>query len=353
MSRTARLILINLTVLLGLALAVEAGFRAVRLVQSCFSAGCNTAALSLANTFQGSRNADKTLLHPVLGYVPKPGFSGAVEGYPGTVAITPEGFRSNGGPPPAAGRRLLAVGDSFTFGDEVADAETWPACVERRTGLVVHNAGVPGYGAVQAVLRAEIEHNKHRHDTVIWSILVGSSFGRDRLTVRAGRAVPTVVDVEAGPTVLPPKAQSPDPPWYHPLGRSYAFRWVHGRFTGDSETRYDGRWDVVHPRAAPSAMIEEAVVARFAAMPGVRRKLMLLQYARVPDAALKEQAERLKGLAALHGLEVVDSAAFLHSHPPTALWDGHHTALGNMQVCEALIQARTKAILTARGDEGP
>ena len=72
-----------------------------------------------------------------LGYVPK------------------AGLRGNGAAPAGTGAPILAVGDSFTFGDEVGDGETWPAELQRLTGRPVLNAGVPGYGFDQIVLRAE------------------------------------------------------------------------------------------------------------------------------------------------------------------------------------------------------
>jgi hypothetical protein len=51
---------------------------------------------------------------------------------------------------------ILAVGDEFTGGGmNVADSETWPAHLERITGVPVANGGVTGYGADQIVLQAE------------------------------------------------------------------------------------------------------------------------------------------------------------------------------------------------------
>ena len=53
------------------------------------------------------------------------------------------------------GAPILAVGDSFTFGDEVNDGQTWPAQLQLLTGRRVLNGGVSGYGFDQIVLRAE------------------------------------------------------------------------------------------------------------------------------------------------------------------------------------------------------
>lgn len=88
-----------------------------------------------------------------LGWVPRPGYR-TEPGAEASVEIGLDGARSNGAPRPA-GQPLLAVGDSFTFGDGVADSQSWPAALERRVGLPVLNGGVSAYGFDQSVLRAE------------------------------------------------------------------------------------------------------------------------------------------------------------------------------------------------------
>ena len=88
-----------------------------------------------------------------LGWVPEPG-EHPHNAWNTQVTITPAGTRSNGAPPPP-GRPVVAVGDSFTFGDEVNDADTWPAQLERTLGVPVVNGGVFGYGLDQITLRAE------------------------------------------------------------------------------------------------------------------------------------------------------------------------------------------------------
>jgi hypothetical protein len=50
---------------------------------------------------------------------------------------------------------MLAAGDSFTEGWDVQDDESWPAVVEKLTGVPVVNAGTGGYGTDQTILRAE------------------------------------------------------------------------------------------------------------------------------------------------------------------------------------------------------
>lgn len=91
---------------------------------------------------------------PQLGHVPK------------------EGLRGNGGPAPATDKRpILAVGDSFTYGEEVKESETWPAHLERMLRRPVLNGGVSGYGFDQSVLRAELLANQYRPAAIVVSFI--------------------------------------------------------------------------------------------------------------------------------------------------------------------------------------
>ncbi len=121
--------------------------------------------------------------HPQLGYVPRVGHhEPTVWGVP--VQVTPDGLRSNGGPPPP-GAPLLAVGDSFTWGDQVGDAETWPAHLERRLSRPVRNGGVFGYGFDQIVLRAEALVPQVRPDGIVISV-IGEDVARCQDSYRYG-----------------------------------------------------------------------------------------------------------------------------------------------------------------------
>jgi hypothetical protein len=101
----------------------------------------------LGETYPASYDAE-------LGYAPTPGARVVLAGAP--VAIDARGLRENGNEPaPPDQPSVLAVGDSFTFGDEVDDRSTWPSALERRLGQRVWNGGVFGYGLDQIALRAE------------------------------------------------------------------------------------------------------------------------------------------------------------------------------------------------------
>lgn len=65
------------------------------------------------------------------------------------------GIRRNGDETEIRKGGILAVGDSFTAGSEVVDCESWPAQLERLTGIPVINGAAGGYGVDQIVLRIE------------------------------------------------------------------------------------------------------------------------------------------------------------------------------------------------------
>lgn len=78
--------------------------------------------------------------------------------------------------PPLTGgntrQRILALGDSCTFGLGVEDDETWPAQLQQllaRDGLNVDviNSGVPGYSSFQGLRFLEAEGNRLQPDVVV------------------------------------------------------------------------------------------------------------------------------------------------------------------------------------------
>jgi hypothetical protein len=102
-----------------------------------------------------SRRGYPAVRHPLLGYAPQPDYSSRDNFWGTAVTIDRDGMRANGSIPPPGSPPLVAVGDSFTFGDQVDDDQTWPAYLEAMLGRPVHNGGVFGYSLTQTVLRAE------------------------------------------------------------------------------------------------------------------------------------------------------------------------------------------------------
>lgn len=97
-----------------------------------------------------NRIGDRAITDPVLGWTLMPNYR------TDTFNTIDHGFRRNFDETSIRTGAVLAVGDSFTEGfDEVSDASTWPAYLEKITGTPVVNAGVAGYATDQIILRAE------------------------------------------------------------------------------------------------------------------------------------------------------------------------------------------------------
>jgi hypothetical protein len=89
-----------------------------------------------------------------LGFVGRPNYvssDGALhyDAHSFRVTPAPEGMALDEPP-------ILVVGDSYAHGDEVRDAETWPAHLQALLHRRVVNAAMSGYGIDQMVLRAAI-----------------------------------------------------------------------------------------------------------------------------------------------------------------------------------------------------
>lgn len=84
----------------------------------------------------------------------------------------------------APGGRVLAFGDSVTYGTGADRGEDWPTLLAGRTGWQITNAGIPGDTAEAAKSRLPAALDEHRPALVI--IELG---GNDFLRRRSGKAV--------------------------------------------------------------------------------------------------------------------------------------------------------------------
>jgi hypothetical protein len=108
--------------------------------------------------------------HPTTGWEnlksttrPRPNCLGA----PTSFTVDDLGARLGSG---AAEPRILLVGDSYTFGDEVDDHQTYASRLQVLTGQGVVNYGVRGFGPLQARLLFE---DKIRHHSSVDTVVLG------------------------------------------------------------------------------------------------------------------------------------------------------------------------------------
>ncbi|MFP4473974.1 MAG: hypothetical protein ACLFOY_00345 [Desulfatibacillaceae bacterium] len=158
------------------------------------------------------QGVNPAVYHPRLGYVPKPDFSFVSQ----EVRYThgEHGIRVHPDHAEPGAPVILAVGDSFAYGDRVGDPYSWPAILEKKTGADVINAGVFGYALDQAVLRAEELVPVYRPDVLVVSLIPDDVY---RCSMAARNVWKPYFDVVDGEVVLknvpvpttPPIAEKP------------------------------------------------------------------------------------------------------------------------------------------------
>lgn len=178
-----------------------------------------------ARTVLAERDVGRYVADERLGYVPR---AGHVQ--PGTT-IEAHGLRNTGAPPAGSPAPILAVGDSFTFGDEVGDLETWPAQLQRLTGRPVLNAGVSGYGFDQIVLRAEALAPFYRPEAIVVAF-IADDIRRTEMRRLWSADKPYFEPADGRPVLrnvpVPPRAEAGTTLsfWQRTLGYSFLFDFV-------------------------------------------------------------------------------------------------------------------------------
>lgn len=129
------------------------------------------------------------------------------------------------------GPRILAIGDSFTYGLGVRNEETFAAQLSRLMKVEVINAGVNAYGVDQALLMWEQHGQRFKPDVVVLGYYV-DDFYRNLLAVRDKPKPRFLFDPASRKFELQSAAAS----------RDYADRW---RREGDAS----GQWCLPHATA--------------------------------------------------------------------------------------------------------
>jgi hypothetical protein len=284
--------------------------------------------------------------NPLLGYEPRQAYTA-----PGT-SFDREGFRRTGEAP--SGDTVLAVGDSYTYGEEVADGETWPAHLQRLTGTRVLNAGVSGYGLDQSVLRAEKLAVGRSLSTIVVGF-IADDVQRTEMRRLWGAEKP-YFDVAEGRLVLRnvPVPPRPDPRttltfWQRSLGYSFLVDFALRRL--DLLHEWFGDHVRVHG-AGEGERIACLLAGRLSELQRVSgaRVLLLAQYDPVVWQDPKFAAEQRRivqgvlGCAQRGGLDVLDTFDALAKSDPKMLYGLWHMNDTGNRLIAALVAA---AIATA------
>jgi hypothetical protein len=273
---------------------------------------------------------------PMIGRIPKQGV--AIHHPAGfEVSIGEHGTRNNRNPPlrrewPA----ILAVGDSFTFGDQVNDSDSWPAVLERLLGRRVVNAGVPGFGLDQAVLRAEQLTQVYSPDTIVVS-LIPHDVLRCQMSYWSGHPKP-YFDINGTELMLHP---APERSGLHHavlkriLSLSLTMDLLLPRFL-----HWEGPESVtVHARGRDVACRLMDRLRTFAGARNIRIVVLAQPQASAPEAEHLELKEGVLACARADGLPTLDLFPIVAGLPPkerAKLFDRHMTVEGNRLVAAEL-----------------
>ncbi len=300
-----------------------------------------------ARTVLAERDGGRYAHDPQLGHVPRAGYTA-----PGTT-IEADGLRRTG--EQVAGGRILAVGDSFTYGDEVNDGQTWPAQLQQLTGRRVLNAGVSGYGFDQIVLRAEQLAARYKPAVIVVSF-IADDIRRTEMSRLWSADKPYFV-IEDGRLALrgvpvPPRADpaSTLSSWQWTLGYSRLFDVILRRL----DQLHD--WYGDHKRVQARGTGEHLsclLTARLAELQkqGGARVIVLAEYDPVvwDDPAFAAKQRRMtRGLlecAANNGLVTIDSFdAMAATGAPRKLYvTWHLNEPGNRLIAELVAKALPRA----------
>jgi hypothetical protein len=249
---------------------------------------------------------------PRLGYAPRPNYRAAGVSFDATgLRRAGDEAATPGGPP------IVAAGDSYTYGDEVTDGETWPAHLQALAGRRVLNAGVSGYGFDQTVLRAE-SVAAATHPAAIIVSFIADDIRRTEMRRLWGAEKP-YFDLQGDGLTLRnvPVPPRPDPRstlniWQRTLGYSFLVDFVLRRL----DLLYDWFGDHVrvHP-AGEGAAIACRLTARLEALQKTSGApvLVLAQYDPMvwQDARFADEqhtmTKHLLACARQRGLRVLDS----------------------------------------------
>jgi len=294
-----------------------------------------------------AREHSRFVEDPLLGYEPRPGYSAP------DVSFDDHGFRRTGDAKAGdakAGDTILAVGDSYTYGDEVSDAETWPAHLQRLTGARVLNAGVSGYGFDQSVLRAEKLASGRTLSTIVVSF-IADDVRRTEMRRLWGAEKP-YFDIAEDRLVLRnvPVPPRPDPRttlsiWQRTLGYSFLVDFVLRRL--DLLHNWFGDHLRVHAEG-DGERIACLLTGRLAELQRISgaRVLLMAQYDPVvwqkPEFAA-EQHRLTQGVLRCGkqaGLDVLDTFDAMSKATPTSLYGlWHMNDAGNKLVASLIASA--------------
>jgi hypothetical protein len=294
--------------------------------------------------------------HPRLGWTNLPGYA-SDERVPFRVHINEQGLRAKREyalePPPDA-ERVVFVGDSTAFGEEVDDDATVPALLESvLAGVEVLNFGVRGYGLGQMVLRLEEDGFAFGPDHVIALVLLPEDLRRDAVpffthpkpvfTLAGGELVVENVPVMVGARQ----------PWL--LRHSFAAAWLRGRPEAGPEAGERGQ-----VLGTATALVER--LGRGCAAHGATATIVTISTAGaldrlVGDEALRREVDRMRRALRSADVDVLDliaplAGAYRARGASLVAPRGHWSREGNLLIARGIAFYLSERSARAQPDGG-
>lgn len=312
------------------------------------------------------RSAYPVQYDPILGWIPKEHVSGNKNVWGTQVTILEHGIRSNGstntGNVVPDLLPILVVGDSFAFGDEVSDHETWPAILEARLGKRVVNGGVFGYGIDQSFLRAKELSEIYKPGVLIFSF-IADDIQRCELSERTGVEKPYYVISNSALSlrnvpVPPPRERTSISGIRRILGHSFLIHKIMMRTLRGFWLQ--GRWSMTrrHDDGENIACLLLQKLKDIAEENRIQRVVIVVQYLKGTDPTDDARLNRLLNCVDRRFLEVVDLKQVLIRQKEydegtyERLFKGLHMSYrGNYLVAHTLSQALGRPEKPERANE--
>ncbi len=280
--------------------------------------------------------------HPRLGWVPIANLAKVEVGDHPPVSTNSRGLRSMREIPyekPAGRKRIVAIGDSYTFGFDGEDEEIWPFVLEEAIGgWDVVNLGVFGYGIDQQLIMLQDEGVRYDPDVVIVgfyeldadrALLSFREFAKPRFELRDDQLELTNVPVPTPEQILAQHA--------HRAPISYALHWYRQRSQARQTTREQASPQYRSERSALVKAILQQMQQDIADC-GARMLVMF-----IPEKAYGESEmpvrDDLKAWSDPIGYAFVDLDPIfdaLSDREARSAYSGHFNPLGNVVVARAL-----------------
>ena len=309
-------------------------------------------------------NSGASIYDPDLGWTLRPGLTGH------GMNTLEYGIRTNGrGESAIRPGGVLAVGDSFTAGSEVSDADTWPAQLERLVGKAALNAGVGGFGTDQIVMRAETLLASARPEVLLVGFLSQDILRGGYSSYGAPKPYYTVEDdrMVLHNSPVPGQPSAPTNSFANAIksaaGYSFSIHLIMMKFARDSwlSTPQQAYTRITNDPSDVTCRLLQRLKARTDAL-GIRT-LLVMQYG--ADAVRtwsepSDDAVPVKACAQAMGIQVVDefdSLKALYRTDPEALKAyyvmtgnvyGHMSALGNRHVAGLIAGALAEPPILGR-----